>query len=148
MKSGDHFQEFVLPVERGKIREFSRAIHSSNPLYRDEAVARTAGFPDVIAPPTFSATELHWIPYSLVDALGIDLKRLLAGGCEWEYRRPLVAGEELRVESSIIDVTEKDGKSGTMTFIVRESRFIDKSGAVAQIARSTMIVMPEREAVR
>ena len=40
-------------VTRVKIREFADAISDPNPLYRDPAHAKEAGYTDVIAPPTF-----------------------------------------------------------------------------------------------
>ena len=40
-------------VSREKLREFADAIGDRNPLYRSRAAAQEAGYPDVIAPPTF-----------------------------------------------------------------------------------------------
>ena len=40
-------------ISRVKVAEFADAIGDRNPLYRDRAAAVEAGFPDVIAPPTF-----------------------------------------------------------------------------------------------
>ena len=44
----------VYEVGRAKIAEFAAAIGDDSPLYRDAGAARTAGHPDVIAPPTFA----------------------------------------------------------------------------------------------
>ena len=41
-------------VGREKIREFADAIKDDSPLYRDAEAAKAAGYPDVIAPPTFA----------------------------------------------------------------------------------------------
>jgi len=41
-------------VSAVKIAEFAAAIGDDNPLYRDEAAARAAGHPGIIAPPTFA----------------------------------------------------------------------------------------------
>ena len=40
-------------VSRVKIAEFAGAIGDPNPVYRDRGAAQAAGYPDVIAPPTF-----------------------------------------------------------------------------------------------
>jgi acyl dehydratase len=40
-------------VSRVKIAEFANAIGDPNPVYRDRDAAVAAGYPDVIAPPTF-----------------------------------------------------------------------------------------------
>ena len=41
-------------VSRVKIAEFATAVGEPSPLCRDRAAARAAGYPDVIAPPTFA----------------------------------------------------------------------------------------------
>jgi len=40
-------------VSRVKIAEFADAIGDPNPVFRDRDAAQAAGYPDVIAPPTF-----------------------------------------------------------------------------------------------
>ena len=47
----------TMHIERGKIREFARAIKDDNPIYFDEEHARkTAG--GIMAPPTFTMSRL------------------------------------------------------------------------------------------
>ena len=41
-------------VSRVKIAEFAAAIGDASPLCRDRAAAQAAGYPDVVAPPTFA----------------------------------------------------------------------------------------------
>jgi len=49
----------VMHVERGKIREFARAIKDDDPLYFDEEYAkREAG--GIMPPVTFLQTMTHW----------------------------------------------------------------------------------------
>lgn len=40
-------------VGREKIREFAAAVGDTNPVYSDPEAAKSHGYPDVIAPPTF-----------------------------------------------------------------------------------------------
>ena len=40
-------------IGRAAIRYFALAIGDENPLYTDEAYARAAGYPSIVAPPTF-----------------------------------------------------------------------------------------------
>ena len=47
-------------MSRVKIAEFADAIGDPNPVYRDRAAARAAGYPDVIAPPTFADRDQPW----------------------------------------------------------------------------------------
>ena len=41
-------------VGREAIREFAAAVGASSPLHHDVAAARAAGYPDVVAPPTYA----------------------------------------------------------------------------------------------
>ncbi len=141
---GHEFPPYRLQVERGKIAEFARSILSQEQLYYSTEAARAAGFEDVPVPPTFSAVESHW-NRNRQDVLKLDLRRVLAGGCEWEYLKPVVAGEVLTVRSRIADIQTKMSKRGPMSVIVRETRFDNEAGDTAFIARSTVLEMPPRD---
>src|SRR5581483_7114458 len=65
-------------VSREKIGEYVAAIGDRNPLHRDPAVARAAGYRDIIAPPTFAAVfaalpfrralaDPDWVARSTID---------------------------------------------------------------------------------
>ncbi len=54
--------EFELAVERGKIREFALAVGEDNQLFFDPEEARRHGLPDIVAPPTFTVTQLWEVP--------------------------------------------------------------------------------------
>jgi len=56
---GKKGEPVTMHVERGKIREFARAIKDDDPLYFDEAYAtRAAG--GIMPPVTFLQTVNHW----------------------------------------------------------------------------------------
>ena len=139
---GFEFPAFRFLVEEGKLMEFGRAIHAEDPIYFNREAASAAGFAALPAPPTFSCVTAHWQPTDDNNPLKLDLRRVLAGGNEWEYRRPMMAGEEYTVRSRISDVSQKNGSKGVMTLIVREMSFYDTAGALALIARSTIIQLP------
>ncbi len=136
-----------MPVEAGKIAEFARATLTRDPVYTDRAAAEAQGLENVAAPLTFTVSAaLH--PGADSNLLeGIDLKRVLAGGAEWEFFRPLVAGETLTLSARIADVQIKQGKRGPMTVITREVSFHDEAGALVQVMRSNILEMPPREEV-
>ena len=50
---GREFPPFVVTIERGKIKEFARAIGDDNPAYLDDRVGQASEWGDIIAPPTF-----------------------------------------------------------------------------------------------
>lgn len=135
------FPDFVLEVERGKIREFALVLGFNDPVHSDVEAARTAGYADLLAPPTF--TRQFWHENDTNDPmphLGYDPKRRLHGEQEFEYHKPLVAGMTLRGRNAIISTREKEGRrGGKMTFVVIETRFEDEAGDLVQVARRTLI---------
>ena len=53
---GKEYPPFAVTVERGKIKEFARAIGDLSPFYLDDAVGRASEWGDIVAPPTFPVT--------------------------------------------------------------------------------------------
>ena len=135
------FDEFELVVERGKIREFALALGLEDPVHTDLAAARAAGYGDLVAPPTF--TRQFWHENEANDPmphLGFDPKRRLHGEQEWEFHQPVVAGMVLRGRNVIVSTREREGRrGGKMTFVVVETRFVDQTGDLVQVARRTLI---------
>lgn len=139
-KIGFEWPVYTIEVERGKIAEFAQAVKAADPVYRDRDAARAAGYADVPVPPTFSAVGQHWAPkVSVEEDLGVDLKRVLAGGAEWEYLGDIVAGDVLTVHGRVVDMVEKQGGRGPMTLIVRENTFVNQRGETVLRLRGTMI---------
>jgi acyl dehydratase len=93
-------------VSRVKIREFATAIGDNNPLYRDREAAQAAGYPDVIAPPTFPIVfSLQSGGEALADpGLGLNFAMVVHGEQRFEYVRPVVAGDELVTTATITDI--------------------------------------------
>ncbi|MEU1720432.1 MaoC family dehydratase N-terminal domain-containing protein [Actinomadura sp. ATCC 39365] len=93
-------------VSRVKIKEFAAAIGDNNPVYRDREAARAAGYPDVIAPPTFPIVfSLQAGGEALVDPeLGLNLAMVVHGEQRFEYARPVCAGDELVTTATITDI--------------------------------------------
>jgi peroxisomal enoyl-CoA hydratase 2 len=123
---------FDLPVERGKIREFALAVGEDNPIFYDPDEARRHGFPDVVAPPTFTVTQIWQVSREArEEKLGanLDYGRVLHGEQEFTYNRLPVAGEVLQGTMRISkDFTKEGRRGGTMRFVTYESRFVDAEG--------------------
>ncbi|WP_448680738.1 FAS1-like dehydratase domain-containing protein [Pseudomonas nicosulfuronedens] len=139
---GYEFPSFRFKVEEGKVAEFAKAIFCEDAMFFDGNAAKQRGFAAQPAPLTFSTAIAHWQPPQDANPLNLDLTRVLAGGNEWEYLRPMLAGEEFTVRTRISNVSRKQGSKGEMTLIVREMGFYDKNDELAVIARSTIIEMP------
>ncbi|GAA1002341.1 hypothetical protein Aple_000130 [Acrocarpospora pleiomorpha] len=138
---GHTYPPYTLPVEHGKVREFALAVKDADPAYRDLEEAHAAGYRSLPVPPTFSAVTSHWAARQ--DVLGLDLRRVLAGGAEWEYLGEIVAGDVLTVRSRVADVQEKNGSRGPMTLIVTEHDFVNQQAETVLRLRSTAIELGE-----
>ena len=54
---GKEYPPYAVTVERGKIKEFARAIGDLSPFYLDDEIAKAGPWGDIIAPPTFPITQ-------------------------------------------------------------------------------------------
>jgi acyl dehydratase len=127
----------VLEVEPGHIRRFAEAVGDPNPIYSDEAAARAAGHPRIPAPPTFAAALRANDARTGID---IDWRKLLHGEQEFDYARPIYAGDRLTLVARIAGATVKTTKSGVMDVMVLETVATDGDGARVFTGRSTILV--------
>ncbi|MCW5750393.1 MAG: MaoC family dehydratase N-terminal domain-containing protein [Alphaproteobacteria bacterium] len=139
---GSASEPFVVEVEKGAIRRFAEAIGDPDPRYRDRTAAQAAGFPDIIAPPTFPVTfrspeEPVWTRY-------LDRRRILAGGQSFEYVRPIRCGERLVCRVHFVAVEEKSGRSGRMEFLHQEIRGATEGGEPVFVHRRTTVYRAAR----
>jgi acyl dehydratase len=140
---GKEYPPFAVTVERGKIKEFARAIGDLNPFYLDDAVGRASRWGDIIAPPTFAITfvrdEKAGVEAMLRD-LGIDVSRVLHGEHAFEIARPLQPGRTYLCRTRLVDITEKPGRSGPLAFVTRETVITDRSDEIVGTMRHVTVV--------
>lgn len=98
-------------VGRAKIAEFADAIGDKSPLSRDPRAARAAGYPDVIAPPTFvGIIVLAALKRVIADPdLGFDADRIMHREQSFEFRRAVRAGDYLTTAVRIEDISVHAG---------------------------------------
>jgi hydroxyacyl-ACP dehydratase HTD2-like protein with hotdog domain len=72
-------------------------------------------------------------------ALDLNYASLLHAEQEFEWSRPLVAGEKVTITGRVGDMWEKQGKSGTLDFVVLEQIARDANGETVYVARTTLI---------
>jgi len=103
-------------VNRLKLREFADAIGDANPVYRSRAAAQEAGFPDVIAPPTFPIVISVAASAKVFADPGLNLNysMVVHGEQRFEYSRPLMAGDVVTAQSTISSIRSV-GKLSMMT---------------------------------
>lgn len=95
-------------VSRVKIAEFAAAIGDPNPVYRDRAAAQAAGYPDVVAPPTFPIViTMAGSGAALGDpGLGLNYAMVVHGEQRFTYTRPLVAGDVVTAQVTLADIRD------------------------------------------
>ena len=112
-------------VSRVKVAEFATAIGDTSPLCRDRAAAQAAGYPDVIAPPTFAIVITAGdIARLLADpGLGVNYAMIVHGEQSFTHSRPLHAGDVVVTQSTIESINQI--RSMTTMATVTEIRTVD-----------------------
>jgi acyl dehydratase len=95
-------------VSRVKIAEFATAIGDSSPLCRDRAAAQAAGYPDVVAPPTFAIVITAANSARLIadPDLGVNYAMVVHGEQSFAYDRPLRAGDVVVAQTTIESIRQ------------------------------------------
>ena len=134
---GKKYPGVTYEVGREKIREFAQAVGETNPVYQDPEAAKAGGHPEQVAPLTFpTVLHLRSGPQVVMDPeLGLDYSLVVHGTQEFEYRRPIVAGDVLTAIPRIAEITAK----GPHEFLTIETTMTDAGGEVVCVARATLI---------
>ena len=124
-------------VSRVKIAEFATAIGDTSPLCHDRAAAQAAGYPDVIAPPTFAIviTAAGNAKLMADPGLGVNYAMVVHGEQSFTHSRPLHAGDVVVTQSTIESI--KQIRNMTTMATVTEVRTVD--GEHVCTARSTAV---------
>ena len=113
------------------VAAFARALGDPNPAYGNG-----------VAPPTYPIAFMTQAMAGGMDTfleLGLDFMTLVHGEQEFEYTRPLRAGETLTLTGRVADVYEKTGSSGVLDFVVIETEGRDAEGEPVFRSRNTLI---------
>ena len=134
---GKVFDRYTYRVTKEDITEFAAALGDTNPLYADEAYAKTTPYGGIIAPPTFCISFRS--PANLPDLKLNYGKRGFDGGKECYMYAPIRPGDTITGVDRIAEVYEKTGRSGNMIFIVRESELTNQHGEKVAVIRQSLI---------
>ena len=128
-------------VGREKVREFANAVFSTNPISHDLFAAQAAGYPDLVAPPTFAVLiQERSLPAVLSDPeADIDFSRVVHGDQRFIHKRPIVAGDEL---TSILEVASVKSL-GAHSMITFNTEIFDRNKNLVCTAISTLVVRGE-----
>lgn len=135
-KKGDYFK---FKVDLRHILKFAQAIGDSNPVYTDEEYAKTTINGGIIAPPTFPVAIANDSDQLNLD---LDYRRMLHGEQQFIYTRPIRPGDLLTCQTIVSDVYEREGKQGTMEFIVLDTEMYDQEGKHVVTSRTNIVYRP------
>jgi N-terminal half of MaoC dehydratase len=126
---GKEYEEIALAVDRDRVVGFAEAIGDPDPRYREGEAP--------IAPPTFpTVLQLFGSAQVVADSdLGLDYSRVVHGGQEFEWRRPIRVGDRLAAHPRIERIAAKGGNE----FLTVETEIRDTAGDLVAVARSTLI---------
>lgn len=114
------------PVTKEEILEFAAALGETHPLYTDEAAAARGPYGGLVAPPTF-VTKLRAKKFT-PEHLPRFGKTGFDAGRDLEIYVPVRPGDVLTMVSSIHDIYEKTGRTGSMYFIVIRNEVRNQRG--------------------
>lgn len=129
-----------MPLERGRLRAFARAIGETDPVYTQVEAARAAGYADLPAPPSFlfgAELDAGTLDRMLAD-LEIPIARILHGEQGFTYHKPVCAGETVTVQSHIADLFDK--KNGALEFLVKTSEVRNDNDELVAELRTVLVV--------
>jgi acyl dehydratase len=128
-------------VERGPVAFFADAVLDDSKIYRSPLAAADAGLPGIPAPPTFPLVMEAWGKFAEIQpddapsgtSVTRALGQLMGGGGlilhgeqEFTYHRPVVVGDVLVGEGTVVDAYRKESKGRTMTFVITETKWVDR----------------------
>lgn len=147
---GTQIEPVKVLVERGRIRFFAEILGQADPIHFDRDAARAAGYPDLVAPPSFFVVieaaadderKRRGLP-SAAELVKADYRYLLHGEERYFYEAPIYAGDEVEMSCVITDFYEKKG--GAMEFVTFESRIVHpERGLLVRAQRSLLHRLPE-----
>jgi len=124
-------------VSRVKIADFADAIGEQSELCRNREAAVKAGYPDVIAPPTF-AVVISMASSGEVTAdpdLGLDYSMVVHSDQSFSHSRPLHAGDVVVATTTV----ESIKTVGSLSVLVTSTEIVTVDGEHVCTAKSTLV---------
>ena len=134
------------PVSDEMAYDVADAIQDPNPLYVDREHAEQSRFGGLICPPLatwkdigppigyFGAgQESHFQVPLPFNSYGLN------GGSDWQFLRPVYTGDWITRRFRIVDIYEKQGRSGPLVFVVRQETQTNQHSQVVNQAKRVSI---------
>lgn len=138
------------PVGPGDIRRFVDATGDANPLWTDEAFARSKGYKGRVVPPIM-ILELYRRMESEEEEGGGGWQDIpfppeytdtRNAGKEVEWLQPLYMGDTMTVQHRLVDIVARQGRAGIGIYVTRQSEFRNGAGEMVVLLRATTVKLP------
>jgi acyl dehydratase len=139
-------QKNRFPISEEMTYDLADATEDPNPLYVDREYAQRSRFGGILCPPLatwkdiappigyFGAgQESHFQVPLPFNSYGLN------GGSDRQFLRPAYAGDWISRQFRILDIYEKQGRSGPLVFVVRQETQTNQQGQVINTDRHTSI---------
>ncbi|MEC9446066.1 MAG: MaoC family dehydratase N-terminal domain-containing protein, partial [Chloroflexota bacterium] len=114
------------PLSDEMAYDLADATEDPNPLYIDKAVAEASRFKGLLCPPLATwkdiAPSIGYFGAGQESHFDVPLpfnSYGLNGGSDWRFLRPAYTGDWVTRQFKVMDIFEKEGRSGPLVFIVR-----------------------------
>ena len=134
------------PISDEMAFDVADAIEDGNLLYRDADYAAKSRFAGILCPPLatwkdigppigyFGAgQESHFQVPLPFNSYGLN------GGSDWQFLRPAYVGTWVTRQFKVLDVFEKQGRSGMLVFVVRQETQTNQLAQVISLAKRVSI---------
>ena len=133
---GHHYQmDGTYLVGREKVREYARAVQDYHPAHWDVAAAAELGYPDVVAPLTFTSTPGMSCNRRMFESVVVGYDTYMQTEEVFEQHRPIVAGDELHIDVELTSVRRFAGRD----LITVTNTFTDAAGERVHTLHTTVV---------
>ncbi|HPX35911.1 MAG TPA: fused (3R)-hydroxyacyl-ACP dehydratase subunits HadA/HadB [Mycobacterium sp.] len=122
-------------VGREKVREYARAVQDYNPVHWDVDAAAELGYSGLVAPLTFTSTPGMSCNREMFESVVVGYDTYLQTEEVFEQHRPIVAGDELRIDVELTSVRRTAGRD----FITVTNTFTDAAGERVHTLHTTVV---------
>ncbi|MGO9506466.1 MAG: fused (3R)-hydroxyacyl-ACP dehydratase subunits HadA/HadB [Mycobacterium sp.] len=128
-------------VGREKVREYARAVQDYHPAHWDVAAAAELGYSGLVAPLTFTSTPAMAANRHLFESVVVGYDTYVQTEEVFEQHRPIVAGDELRVDVELTSVRRVAGRD----LITVTNTFTDTAGERVHTLHTTVVGVTAEE---
>lgn len=122
-------------VGREKVREYARAVQDYHPAHWDVDAAAKLGYAGLVAPPTFTSTPAMACNRRMFESVVVGYDTYLQTEEVFEQHRPIVAGDELKIDIELTAVRRIAGRD----MITVTNTFTDTAGERVHTLHTTVV---------